>query len=212
MRKINIIVIIIVLVVASGLYFFIANSKTKTEINSFTTQPDGMFYSTYIPRGWAGRGNSATSTIISIVTMFTSPDYLLENPVVADCKGEGCAEQVLGKGAYFQLAYNPCLAGETETGFRKREQRNSIYLKGLVDQKPIIIEGHKAVLFHIRNLTNTIHPAMEDRYHLTLVASVKKDYCQDLNFSFIESATTDYGIEFQKFLDGLRFIPDKNSQ
>lgn len=189
------------LVAASSLYLFMVNSSV--------TQQDGVFFSTYIPYRWTTVGDPVTSTT---AIMFISPDYLLGNPAVVDCSGEGCAEQVLARGAYFQLAYNPCIAGESEAEFREREQRNSVYLKGLVDQKPITIKGHKAVLFHTRNLTNTVHPAMENSYHLTLVSSVKKDYCQDVNFSFVESTTTDYGAEFQEFLNGLRFMPDKSSQ
>ena len=206
MKKILSIAIVTLVIVAGGLYFVDYKSSSKIPL---VTQPDGTFSSAYIPHGWTVVGNPATS---ATAIMFTSPDYLLENPATVDCKGEGCAQQVLGKGAYFQLAYNPCISEEGEAEFRQREQKNSIYLRGLVDQKPITIQGHKAVLFHTRSLTNTIHPAMEDTYHLTLVSAVKRAYCQDINFSFIESTTTNYGAEFQKFLDGLQFMPDKIPQ
>lgn len=193
-----------VIIVAGGLYFTFYKS---TDNMPLTAQPDGTFSSTYVPHGWTMVGNPAIS---ATAIMFTSPDYLLENPAVRDCEGEGCAEQVLGKGAYFQLAYNPCISGTTEAEFRQREQRNSSYLKGLLVQKPITVEGHKAILFHTRNLTNSTHPVMEDSYHLTVVSSVQRAYCQDINFSFTESTTTDYDAEFQKFIDGLQFTSDKH--
>lgn len=204
MKKILSIAIVILIIIGTGLYFAIYKSSGKLPM---TTQLDGTFFPTYIPHGWTIVGNPATAATAII---FTSPDYLLENPVTVDCKGEGCAQQVLGKGAYFQLAYSPCISGESEAEFRQREQRNSVYLKGLVNQKPITIKGHKAILFHIRNLTNTAHPLMEDSYRITVVSSVQRAYCQDINFSFTESTTTDYGIEFQKFLDGLQFMSDEH--
>lgn len=204
MKKIVSIAVVAVLVVAGGLYLFIANSST--------TQPEGVFSETYVPHGWAVVGNPTTS---ATVIAFTSPDYLLEweNPATVDCKGEGCTQQVLVKGANLSLAYRPCGRGETEAEFRQREQRNTTtYLKGLVDQKPIIIKGHNAVLVHTRNLTNTTSPVMEDAYSLTLFSAPSRGYCQDVNFIFVESTTTDYGTEFQKFIGGLQFIPDKSPQ
>ena len=215
MKKFALAAVAVVLAAAGALYLFIANFSKP--------QPDGMFSATYVPSGWTTQGDSATS---AIVTAFISPDYLLENPaVVEDCSGtasdggssEGCVmnanEQVLGRGAYLALAYDPCIAGDvTEAAFRQRELENGKDLQGLVDQKPIVIAGHTAVLFHTRNLTNTTHPAMEDNYHFTVVSSVKKSFCQDVNFGFVESTTTDYGAEYRKFIDGLRFTPDKSAE
>lgn len=201
----------LVVVIASGLYLFVANSKTKTTSNSSVTQPEGVFSETYVPHGWAVVGNPATS---ATVMAFTSPDYLLEweNPAT-NCKDAGCTQQVLVKGATFSLAYRPCGRGETEAVFRQREQRNiTTYLKGLVDQKPISIKGHEAVLVHTRNRTNTASPVMEDAYSLTLFSAPSRGYCQDVNFIFVESTTTDYGTEFQKFIDGLQFTSDKSPQ
>lgn len=200
--KIILPIVIAGVLLVAGLYFVFHKNSAKV-------QPDGMFSSTYIPHEWKTVGNPATS---AIVMAFTSPDYLLkwENPATVDCKGEGCVQQVLVKGASLGLAYRPCGRGETEAEFRQREQRNiTTYLKGLVDQKPIIIKGHKAVLVHTRNLTNTTSPVMEDAYSLTLFSAPSRGYCQDVNFIFVESTTTDYGTEFQKFIDGLQFTPDK---
>lgn len=210
MKKSFPIILLVAIIVAGGLYLFIAKSKTAT--NSSAAQPDGMFSTTYVPHGWTMVGNPTTS---ATVMAFTSPDYLLEweNPATVDCKGEGCVQQVLVKGASFALAYRPCGRGETETEFRQREQRNiTTYTKGLVDQKPISIKGHKAVLVHTRNLTNTTNPIMGDAYTLTLFSAFQRGYCQDVNFNFVESTTTDYGTEFQKFIDGLQFTPDKIHQ
>ncbi|GEM_PF-3274164 len=212
MKKIVPVAVVAVLVVAGGSYLFIENSKTKITNNSSATQPEGVFSETYVPHGWAVVGNPATS---AIVTAFTSPDYFLEweNPATVDCKGAGCVQQVLVKGANLSLAYRPCGRGETEAEFRQREQRNiTTYLKGLVDQKPISIKGHNAVLVHTRNLTNTTSPVMEDAYSLTLFSAPSRGYCQDVNFIFVESTTTNYGTEFQKFIDGLQFTPDKSPQ
>ena len=210
MKKIVSIAVVAVLIVAGGSYLFIANSKTKITNKSSATQPEGVFSETYVPHGWTVVGNPATS---ATVIAFTSPDYLLEweNPATV-CKGEGCNQQVLVKGATFSLAYRPCGREETEAEFRQREQRNITTLKGLVDQKPIIIKGHNAVLVHTRNLTNITSPVMEDAYSLTLFSAPSRGYCQDVNFIFVESTTTDYGTEFQKFIDGLQFTPDKSPQ
>ncbi|HUX80745.1 MAG TPA: hypothetical protein VMV38_00245 [Candidatus Paceibacterota bacterium] len=202
--------VLIIIVIAGCLYLFVANSKTKTTSDASATQPDGVFSETYVPHGWTVVGNPSTA---ATVMAFASPDYLLkwENPAT-DCKDAGCTQQVLVKGANFALAYRPCGRGETEAVFRQREQRNITTLKGLVDQTPISIQGHEAVLVHTRNLTNTTSPVMDDAYSLTLFSAPSRGYCQDVNFIFVASTTTDYGTEFQKFINGLQFTPDKSSQ
>lgn len=185
-------------------------TAVQNTVKAVSVHANGAFIETYLPVGW--RKDEA-----SYSTRLESPDFVLEDPsVVENCPtgSEACAinsgEQVLAKGAYFNLAYSPCYGFGTEAAFREHEQKNYAAMPNLVDQKPITIEGRDAVLFHTRNTTNTAHPGTAEAYFITVVVSDKD--CQDVNFGFVQSTTVDYPAEFQKLLAGLQFVAGKSAR
>ena len=198
---------LIVLLAAGGFYLWQRQPMLKVgeAINApVGTSANGRFVSTYVPQDWKITENDAVATSVQ------SPGYATAPSTGAHCAdaGGGDCSPTLTQGAQFTVAYDPCVYSESAADFRKREAQNSKTLAGLVEQKPITVAGHDGVLFHTRNLSNTARPVMIDQYTLTLIGSAQA--CQDVNFQFAKSTSTDYEAEFAKFLAGLKFEETAN--
>jgi hypothetical protein len=175
----------------------IVTSSPATEI----CEKIGHYSLGRIPSGWKGMmlGGTAISCIrpTTILLMISSPDYAQES----DNPGGMYGNLVLVNGARFEISadseypYEGCSAPSA----------SPILNKPITEKDPINIDGYEGTLAHVQEPTNPPSPAI-DYYYARIPISGSP--CQMIDFVSVVSTTTDNRVEFQEFLNNLKFVPN----